>query len=112
MCIFCDIVAGQMPAKIVYEDDTTVAFHDKNPQAPIHILVVPREHVDGPLAVNEQNEAVIGHLVTVAATIAQQEGFATAGYRLVINQGQHGGQSVMHLHLHVLAGRRMGWPPG
>lgn len=111
-CIFCDIAAGKISADIVYDDETAVAFRDNNPQAPVHILVIPREHIDGPLAVGEQHEQVVGHLVAVASKIAREEDFDDAGYRLVINQGQDGGQSVMHLHVHILAGRRMAWPPG
>ena len=111
-CVFCEIAAGNVDADIVYEDDRAVAFRDSNPQAPLHILVIPRAHIDGPLAVDAQNEDTIGHLVAVAATVARQEGVADDGYRLVINQGRNGGQSVFHLHLHILAGRRMTWPPG
>lgn len=111
-CIFCDIVSGKRRAKIVYEDDLAVAFHDIDPKAPTHILIVPREHIDGPLSVDDSNEAIIGHLVTVAAKVAQQMGIANGGYRLVVNQGQNGGQSVFHFHLHLLGGRRLSWPPG
>ncbi len=111
-CPFCQIVAGERPARIVYEDDHAVAFVDANPHAPTHILVVPREHIAGPLDVDDTNEYVIGHLVTVAGQVARQAGIAADGYRLVLNQGHNGGQSVFHIHLHVLGGRRMHWPPG
>lgn len=111
-CVFCRIVARQAPATIVYEDEQAVAFRDIMPQAPVHILIVPREHIFGPLEVSEDNEALIGHLVAVAAKVARQEGLAADGYRLVLNQGRNGGQSVFHLHLHLLGGRRMMWPPG
>lgn len=111
-CPFCEIAAGKRRARVVYEDEQAIAFHDIAPQAPIHILVVPRAHVSGPLDVDGHNAALIGHLIAVAAQVAQQEGFAAQGYRLVINQGRDGGQSVFHLHVHVLAGRRMTWPPG
>ena len=111
-CLFCEIAAGNTPANVIYEDDLAVAFHDIAPQAPTHILVIPRAHIDGPLTVDDANSAVIGHLVAVAAQVARQQGFAQDGYRLVINQGCDGGQSVFHLHVHVLAGRRMKWPPG
>lgn len=111
-CPFCQIMARERPARIVYEDDDAVAFVDTNPQAPTHILVVPREHITGPLSVDESNERVIGHLVTVAGQVAQEAGIAQDGYRLVLNQGRNGGQSVFHIHLHVLGGRRMHWPPG
>jgi histidine triad (HIT) family protein len=111
-CIFCDIVSRKRPGSIIYEDDHAVAFRDMNPVAPVHILVVPREHITGPLDFDETNEQIAGHLVTVAARVAQQEGIASEGYRLVLNQGRNGGQSVFHVHLHVLGGRRMAWPPG
>mgnify|MGYP001117874223 CR=1 FL=1 len=111
-CIFCEIAAGGLPADIVYQDEQVVAFRDRRPQAPVHILVIPREHIGGPLALDGDREALAGRLITVAGAVAWQEGFADAGYRLVLNQGRDGGQSVFHVHLHVLAGRRMGWPPG
>ncbi len=111
-CVFCQIVAGERSARIVYEDEHVMAFHDVNPVAPTHILVIPRQHITGPLHVDAANEDAIGHLVTVAAQIAQQEGIAEDGYRLVLNQGRNGGQSVFHLHMHLLAGRRLRWPPG
>jgi histidine triad (HIT) family protein len=111
-CVFCRIIAGQAPATIVYEDEQAVAFRDIMPQAPVHILIVPREHIPGPLDVSGDNEALVGHLVAVAAKVARQEGLAADGYRLVLNQGRYGGQSVFHLHLHLLGGRRMTWPPG
>lgn len=111
-CIFCEIAAGLRPSDIVYQDQRTIAFRDSNPQAPVHILVIPREHITGPLDANEHNEGVIGHLVAVAAQVARAEGLAEDGYRLVLNQGRDGGQSVFHIHLHVLGGRRLGWPPG
>lgn len=112
MCVFCQIAAGQQPARIVYEDERAVAFRDINPQAPVHILIIPRAHIDGPLLVNGDNAEAIGHLVAVAAQVARREGIAETGYRLVLNQGREGGQSVYHIHLHLLGGRRMTWPPG
>jgi len=111
-CIFCEIVARQRPADIVYEDEYALAFHDVRPQAPVHILIVPREHILGPSEVDGANEQIAGHLIAAAVQIAQQEGISSQGYRLVLNQGSHGGQSVFHLHLHLLGGRRMAWPPG
>jgi histidine triad (HIT) family protein len=111
-CVFCDIVCGKRHGEIVYEDDRVVAFRDVNPMAPVHILVIPRDHIVGPLDFDETNEHLAGHLVAVAAKVAQQEGVASDGYRLVLNQGHNGGQSVFHVHLHVLGGRRMAWPPG
>jgi histidine triad (HIT) family protein len=112
VCIFCDIASGKLHGQIVYEDDRVVAFRDVNPMAPVHILVIPRDHVVGPLDFDETNEHLAGHLVAVAAKVARQEGIASDGYRLVLNQGRNGGQSVFHVHLHVLGGRRMAWPPG
>jgi histidine triad (HIT) family protein len=111
-CIFCDIASGKRHGQIVYEDDRVVAFRDVNPMAPVHILVIPRKHIVGPLDFDETNEQLAGHLIMVAARVAQQEGIASEGYRLVLNQGRNGGQSVFHVHLHVLGGRRMAWPPG
>jgi histidine triad (HIT) family protein len=111
-CVFCDIVGGKRHGQIVYEDDRVVAFRDVNPMAPVHILVIPREHIVGPLDFDETNEQLAGHLILVAARVAQQEGIVSEGYRLVLNQGRNGGQSVFHVHLHVLGGRRMAWPPG
>lgn len=111
-CIFCQIASGERAARMVYEDDQAVAFHDINPQAPVHILIIPRQHITGPLDVDGSAEQVMGHLVAVAAQIARQQGVAEDGYRLVLNQGSHGGQSVFHVHMHLLAGRRMQWPPG
>lgn len=111
-CIFCQIISKERPAEILYEDDHALAFHDIMPQAPVHILVIPREHIVGPLEVSHDHEQVIGHLIAVAAHVARQQGIAENGYRLVTNQGRDGGQSVFHLHLHLLGGRRMKWPPG
>jgi histidine triad (HIT) family protein len=111
-CIFCQIAAHEISAQIVYEDEFAVAFHDIKPAAPVHILVIPRQHITGPLDVGSAHEPIIGHLLAVAAQIARQQGIAESGYRLVTNQGQDGGQSVFHLHLHLLGGRRMSWPPG
>ncbi len=111
-CIFCDIASGKQKAKIVYEDDLAVAFHDIDPKAPTHILIIPRAHIEGPLSVDDSNAVIIGHLVTVAAKVAQQVGIANGGYRLVVNQGQNGGQSVFHFHFHLFGGRRLSWPPG
>lgn len=111
-CIFCEIAAGHRAADIVYQDERAVAFRDLNPQSPVHVLVIPCEHISGPLDASAANESVIGHLVAVVAQVARAEGLADDGYRLVLNQGRNGGQSVFHIHLHVLGGRRLGWPPG
>jgi len=111
-CIFCRIVAGEAPADVIYEDESVIAFRDINPQAPVHVLVIPREHVAGPLALGDGHEALAGKLFRAAAIVARQEGIADSGYRLVMNEGRHGQQSVFHAHLHVLGGRQLRWPPG
>lgn len=109
-CIFCRIVAREIPASLIAEDEWCVAFRDINAQAPTHILVVPREHVD---SLNEVTDpTLVARLFTLATRIAGSEGFSSSGYRAVINTNDDGGQTVHHLHLHVLAGRRMKWPPG
>ena len=111
-CIFCKIVGGQIPAAKVYEDDVCLAFNDLSPQAPTHILIIPREHFDSlDQAKNEQKET-LGHLLLTAANIARDKGFADNGYRVVINTNADGGQTVFHLHVHLLAGRPFVFPPG
>ncbi len=109
-CIFCKIVSGDIPSTKVYEDDTAVAFNDLTPQAPVHILIVPKEHVDS-LDKASDPEA-LGLLLTAAAEIARRDGFAENGYRVVINTNADGGQTVFHLHVHLLAGRPFIFPPG
>ncbi|MBN1681539.1 MAG: histidine triad nucleotide-binding protein [Anaerolineae bacterium] len=111
-CTFCQIIERKIPADIIYEDEYVVAFRDKNPMAPVHVLIIPREHIAGPLAFDGENSELAGRLIAAAAAVARQEGLADDGYRLVMNQGRHGGQSVFHVHLHVLGGRYMKWPPG
>jgi len=110
-CLFCSIVAGRIPATIVHSDDENVAFRDVNPQAPTHVLVIPRRHVPSASAV-EATTGVWTALMTTAARIARAEGLGEDGYRLVINTGPAAGQSVAHLHVHVLGGRALSWPPG
>ncbi len=109
-CIFCKIVAGEIPSKRVYEDDKCVAFDDLNPQAPTHILVIPREHVDS--LDKASNAEELGDLLLAAARIAREKGFSENGYRVVINTNSDGGQTVFHLHVHLLAGRPFVFPPG
>lgn len=111
-CVFCRIAAGEIPARIAAHTDLAVAFHDLNPQAPTHILVIPREHVPGANEVGEAGSRLWPPVLDLAVSVARAEGLAENGYRLVINSGVHGGQSVSHLHVHVLGGRRMAWPPG
>ncbi len=110
-CIFCKIIAGEVPSKIVYEDDKVVAFEDINPQAPVHILVVPRKHIAKVDEMTPEDEPLLGHMVFVAKEIAKVKGL-DEGYRLVLNNGPAGGQAVFHIHLHLLGGRQMQWPPG
>ena len=111
-CLFCRIIAGEIPADVVHTDDRSLAFRDINPQAPTHILVIPREHIESLDEATQRDEGVLGHLLRVAARLANQEGLSESGYRTVVNTGAGAGQSVFHLHLHVLGGRQMNWPPG
>ena len=112
-CIFCRIVAGEIHAGLIYEDEQAIAFRDLNPQSPVHALVIPREHVVSLSDAAEQlDPAALGHLLRVAARVASEQGLAEGGYRTVINNGAGAGQSVFHLHLHVLGGRPLKWPPG
>lgn len=111
-CLFCKIIAGEIPSSKVYEDDLCYAFNDIAPQAPTHFLVVPKAHITSVSAVNAGNSAVVAHIFEVIAKLAAELGFAEAGYRVVSNIGEQAGQSVPHLHFHVLAGRDMTWPPG
>ena len=110
-CIFCRIVERKLPAKIVFEDETAVAFEDVNPQAPVHLLVVPRRHVATLGETEPKDEGLLGHLVAVAARLAEERGL-DSGYRTVMNNGAGAGQSVFHLHVHLLGGRTFHWPPG
>jgi histidine triad (HIT) family protein len=107
-CVFCKIVRGEVPSRIVYSDDSVVAFPDINPRAPVHLLVIPREHIPDLQSTGEDDEGLLGHLFGVAKTLAQREGIAETGYRLAMNLGRDGGQQVAHLHLHVMGGRRLG----
>ena len=109
-CLFCKIAAGEIPSSKVFEDDRAIAFDDINPAAPTHILVIPRQHIERAAAMQEQDEALIGHLFSVANKVAAERGLKD--YRLVINNGAGAGQSVFHIHLHVLGGRTLTWPPG
>lgn len=111
-CLFCKIIAGEIPSKQVYQDDHVVAFHDINPQAPSHIVVIPKLHIDDIRAAREQDGEMLGRLMLAAARIAEGAGLAQSGFRVVVNAGPDAGQSVDHLHVHVLGGRRMAWPPG
>lgn len=111
-CLFCRIVAGEIPAKTVYEDDALLAFEDINPQAPMHVLVVPKTHVATLNDLGPDHEALVGTMVRRAAAIAQDRGYAASGFRTVFNCNAAAGQTVFHIHLHVLGGRTLAWPPG
>ncbi len=111
-CIFCKIASKEIPAKIAYEDDGVVAFHDINPQAPVHIQIIPKEHIERVSNLTEKTVPVMDKLILVANQLARQMQVAEPGYRMVINCNPGAGQSVYHLHLHLLGGRPMQWPPG
>ena len=111
-CIFCKIVAGEIPAAKVYEDEFCVAFNDISPQAPTHVLIIPREHFDSLDKAEHKDKETLGHLLLTAAEIARENGFAADGYRIVINTNRNGGQTVYHLHVHLLGGRPFIFPPG
>ncbi len=111
-CLFCKIIRGEIPSAKVYEDEKVYAFLDIDPQAPTHIILVPKEHIASANELNDENAGVVGHIFAVAAKLAADRGFAENGYRIVNNCGRDGGQTVGHLHFHLLAGRNLGWPPG
>lgn len=110
--IFSKIISGEIPADIVYQDEQVLAFRDIAPQAPTHILIIPKDEIATANDITEQHKPLLGHMMVIAARIAQQLGIADGGYRLVMNCNRDGGQEVYHLHLHLLGGRRMTWPPG
>ena len=111
-CIFCRIVAGSIPADVVYRDEQVTAFRDIEPQAPVHVLLIPNEHIASTDALEPGHEGLVGRLFTTAKQVARGEGVAANGYRLTVNTGRDGNQTVAHLHVHLLGGRRFGWPPG
>lgn len=110
-CLFCKIATGEIPSTKVYEDDTVLAFNDINPEAPVHILLIPKQHITSMADITEENSAVVAHIFEVAAKIAAEKGFAD-GFRVVSNCGDSAGQTVKHLHFHLMAGRDFGWPAG
>jgi histidine triad (HIT) family protein len=110
--IFSKILRREIPAKIVHEDDLCMAFHDVSPQAPVHVLVIPKKPIESLEAATEQDAALLGHLQIIAQKVARDLGVNETGYRVVMNCGSHGGQSVNHIHYHVLGGRPLAWPPG
>ncbi len=111
-CLFCKILAGEIPADIVYESDTAIAFRDINPQAPTHVLIIPRKHIATINDIGEDDQSIVGSLYSAAREIAAAEGMADDGYRVVMNCNEAAGQTVFHIHLHLLGGRDLGWPPG
>lgn len=111
-CLFCRIATGEIPSKRVYEDDEIIAFEDINPQAPMHVLVVPKRHIATLNDLQPADDALIGRMHRCAAQLARERGHHASGYRTVFNTNAGAGQSVFHIHLHVLGGRRLGWPPG
>ncbi len=111
-CIFCRIVSGQIPAKTVYEDDRLIAFHDVSPQAPVHVLLIPRAHISTLLETTDDDASLLGELQHRAVEIARELGLDKTGFRLVTNCLEDAGQSVFHIHLHLLGGRKFSWPPG
>ena len=111
-CLFCKIIGGQIPGNIVFQDDQLVAFTDINPQAPLHVLIVPRRHIASLNDLAPGDDALVGSLVRAAAALAKEHGHAERGYRTVFNTNREAGQTVFHIHLHLLAGRPLNWPPG
>jgi histidine triad (HIT) family protein len=111
-CLFCRIIAGEIPSRKVYEDDLAFAFYDINPQAPTHVLIVPKKHIASLNEASPDDQALLGHLTLVASRLADQLGVVAEGYRTVINTGAGAGQSVWHIHFHLLGGRVLNWPPG
>ncbi len=111
-CLFCGVLEKKIPADVVFENEHALAFRDINPQAPTHILVIPKKHVSGIRALADDDAAAIGQVVLAARTVAEQLGLEAEGYRLVINDGEAAGQTVPHVHVHVLGGRPLAWPPG
>ena len=111
-CLFCKIVAGEIPSKVVYEDDLVLAFEDIDPQAPVHILVIPKRHKENIMKLNQEDGELLVHMLEVVQKLARDNGLAEPGFRIVINTGNDGGQTVPHIHIHLLGGRGFGWPPG
>lgn len=111
-CLFCRIINAEIPAEVVHQDELAIVIRDINPQAPTHLLVIPKEHIESLDDASRKQEPLLGHLLLIAARMANAEGLTEGGYRTVINNGAGAGQSVFHLHVHVLGGRPMNWPPG
>lgn len=111
-CIFCQIAAHSLPADVIYQDEQITAFRDIHPKAPVHILIIPNHHIPSVNEIQPEDEPIIGRMFTLARQLAEQEGIKESGYRLVVNTGPHGGQTVFHLHIHLLGKRHLSWPPG
>lgn len=111
-CIFCKIISKEIPSKIVYEDDEVLSFHDINPQAPVHVLLIPKKHIPSLAEITENDQAILGKLLISASKIAKKLGISEDGYRLVINTNRDAQQTVFHVHIHIIGGRPMSWPPG
>ena len=111
-CLFCKLAAGEIPATVVYEDQRVVAFKDINPQAPLHVLLIPRRHISTLNDLASGDDEIVGELARRAAAIAREQGYAERGYRVTFNCNADAGQTVFHIHMHLLAGRKLGWPPG
>jgi histidine triad (HIT) family protein len=111
-CLFCSVVRKEIPSRIIFEDDRVLAFEDIHPQAPIHVLIIPRKHISTILEAGPEDNELLGHMFQVARTVAEKEDIAGRGFRLVMNCNREAGQTVFHIHLHLLAGRFMNWPPG
>jgi len=111
-CLFCDVAAGKIPARVAYQDETILAFHDINPQGPVHVLVIPKRHITSLTDLTPQDDALVGSLVRRARDLAKAEGLDARCYRLVFNYGDDAGYSVHHIHLHLVGGRKLAWPPG
>lgn len=111
-CVFCQIVDKKMSSEMIYEDDGLVAFHDINPQAPSHILIVPKKHIPRLSLMEDDDAPLLGKMVALAKNIAKDNHFGDKGFRIAINEGKDGGQTIFHLHMHLLSGRRLMWPPG
>ncbi len=111
-CIFCKIINKDLPASVIYEDERMIAFDDINPQAPVHVLLIPKEHFPSLNEIPEEKKDVLSHLLIKAREIAQEKGIAERGYRIVLNTARESGQDVLHIHFHLLGGRQMTWPPG
>lgn len=111
-CIFCKIISGEIPSKKLYEDDKVYAFYDINPEAPVHFLVIPKEHIESANTLNTENINIVAHIFTVINKLTKELNISDKGYRIVNNCGEDGGQTVHHIHFHVLGGRNLQWPPG